>query len=37
MKTDLIILGSGPSGLQAAMHASYGKITVTVVGKILLH
>lgn len=33
MKTDVLILGSGPSGLQAAIHAARKKVSVTVVGK----
>ena len=33
MKTDLFIIGSGPAGLQAAIHASRKKVHVTVAGK----
>jgi thioredoxin reductase (NADPH) len=34
MKTDLLIIGSGPAGLQAAIHASRRKIGTVVVGNI---
>ncbi|MCK5708737.1 MAG: FAD-dependent oxidoreductase [Candidatus Aureabacteria bacterium] len=34
MKTDLLIIGSGPAGLQAAIHASRKKIKVVVAGKV---
>ncbi len=30
---DLVILGSGPAGLQAAIHAARGKVSVLVLGK----
>lgn len=33
MQTDLLILGSGPAGLQAAIHAAKKKVKVIVVGK----
>ena len=31
---DVIILGSGPAGLQAAIHAARKKVSVLVLGKI---
>lgn len=31
--TDILIIGCGPAGLQAAIHAARGKLSVTVVGK----
>ena len=31
---DVIILGSGPAGLQAALHASRSKVTVAVLGRV---
>lgn len=33
-KVDVIILGSGPAGLQAALHASRSKATVVVLGRV---
>lgn len=33
METDVLIIGSGPAGIQAAIHASRRKVSVTVVGK----
>ncbi len=33
MKTDLLIVGAGPAGLQAAIHASRRRIRVVVAGK----
>lgn len=32
---DVAILGTGPAGLQAAIHAARKKVSVTVVGKIV--
>lgn len=33
MKADVVILGSGPGGLQAAVHAARKKVSVVVVGR----
>ncbi len=33
METDVLIIGCGPAGLQAAIHASRSKVGVTVLGK----
>lgn len=33
MKTDVLILGAGPAGLQAGIHAARKKASVTIVGK----
>lgn len=33
METDVLIIGCGPAGVQAAIHASRGKLSVTVAGK----
>jgi len=33
METDVLIIGCGPAGLQAAIHASRSKVAVTVLGK----
>ncbi len=33
MDADILIIGSGPAGLQAAVHASRGKMSVAVAGK----
>ena len=33
METDVLIIGCGPAGLQAAIHASRKRCSVTVVGK----
>ena len=34
METDVLVIGSGPAGMQAAIHASRRKLKVTVLGKI---
>ncbi len=33
MDADILVIGSGPAGLQAAIHASRGKMSVAVAGK----
>jgi len=30
---DIVIIGAGPAGIQAAIHASRGKVSVTMIGK----
>ena len=33
METDVLVIGSGPAGIQAAIHASRRKVSVTVAGR----
>ena len=33
MDADILIIGSGPAGIQAAIHASRRKVSVAVAGK----
>ena len=34
MDADITVIGSGPAGIQAAMHAARKKVAVVIIGKI---